>query len=64
MTFSFACCEVYGKEKKCTGIWRTPRFAIIQVDTGLSIPPESSETAVPFEPTGIPPAPSTGAACT
>ena len=29
MTFCFACSEVYGNEKKCTGIRRTPRFAII-----------------------------------
>ena len=29
MTLSFACWEVYGNEKKCTGIRCTPRFAIM-----------------------------------
>ena len=59
MTFSFAASEVYGGEKKCTGSSSTPRFAIIHEDTGESIPPESSVTAVPPMPSGNPPAPGT-----
>ncbi len=35
----------------------TPRFAIIQLATGESMPPESRETARPLMPTGRPPAP-------
>ena len=42
----------------------SPRLAIIQEATGLSIPPESRETAVPPTPTGNPPAPGVGLAWT
>ena len=52
--------KVFGNEKKCTGIICTPRLAIIYVDTGESMPPESSVTAVPPQPTGRPPAPGSG----
>ena len=54
---SLAASEVGGKEKKWTGMHRTPRRVIIQVETGLSMPLESRVTALPFEPTGSPPAP-------
>ena len=56
-TFSSALADVYGGELKYTACISTPRFAIMYVATGLSIPPERSETAFPFVPTGSPPGP-------
>jgi hypothetical protein len=35
----------------------TPRLATMYVETGLSMPPEKSDTTRPFAPTGMPPAP-------
>lgn len=49
--------DVNGGEAKCTAFKTTPRFAIIQPATGLSIPPEIRSAALPPVPTGIPPAP-------
>jgi hypothetical protein len=42
---------------KCRAEIFMPRLAVIYPATGESIPPDSKSKALPFDPTGIPPAP-------
>ena len=56
-TLSSARSLVYGGLAKWMAVSSTPRFAIIQEATGLSIPPLINTAAFPPVPTGIPPAP-------
>ena len=48
---------MYGGAWKYTASTTTPRFAVIQPATGLSIPPDKRSIAFPAVPTGIPPGP-------
>ena len=46
MTLSFACWEVYGNEKKVYRYKMHTALCDHEVDTGLSMPPERSVTAM------------------
>ena len=57
ITFCLALSDVYGGLLKYTASIETPLLAIINADTGLSMPPDNKTVALPEVPTGKPPKP-------